>query len=93
AAFVITAAEGANLHLARLKARPGDFDPETRDRFLANALAPATWYMQAQRFRRWYQAEVATLFGKVDIILAPATPCAAPAVDQQTMVIDGQTAP
>jgi aspartyl-tRNA(Asn)/glutamyl-tRNA(Gln) amidotransferase subunit A len=93
AAFVITAAEGANLHLARLKARPGDFDPETRDRFLANALAPATWYVQAQRFRRWYQAEVAKLFDKVDIILAPATPCAAPAVDQQTMVIDGQTVP
>lgn len=93
AAFVITAAEGANLHLGRLKTRAHDFDPETRDRFLANALAPATWYVQAQRFRRWYQAEVARLFDQVDIILAPATPCAAPAVDQQTMVIDGQTVP
>ncbi len=93
AAFVITAAEGANLHLGRLKARPGDFDPETRDRFLANALAPAAWYVQAQRFRRWYQAEMRRLFDAVDIILAPATPCAAPAVDQQTMVIDGQTVP
>lgn len=93
AAFVITAAEGANLHLGRLKARPGDFDPETRDRFLANALAPATWYVQAQRFRRWYQREVRKLFDQVDIILAPATPCAAPAVEQQMMTIDGQAAP
>ena len=27
AAFVITASEGANLHLVDLRKRPGDFDP------------------------------------------------------------------
>jgi aspartyl-tRNA(Asn)/glutamyl-tRNA(Gln) amidotransferase subunit A len=93
AAFLITATEGANLHLGRLKARAADFDPETRDRLLAGALTPAAWYVQAQRFRRWYQEEVRRLFDQVDIILAPATPCVAPEVDQQTMVIDGQTVP
>lgn len=93
AAFVITASEGGNLHLPRLQARAGDFDPETRDRLLAGALAPAAWYVQAQRFRRWYQDRVRALFQDVDIILAPSTPCVAPQVDQQTMVIDGQTVP
>lgn len=33
AAFVITASEGANLHLDKLRTRPQDFDPATRDRF------------------------------------------------------------
>ena len=32
AAFLITAAEGANLHLPDLRTRPQDFDPGTRDR-------------------------------------------------------------
>ena len=41
AAFLITAAEGANLHLPDLRTRPQDFDPGTRDRFLAGSLIPA----------------------------------------------------
>jgi AtzE family amidohydrolase len=32
AAFLITMAEGASLHLGRLRARPQDFDPDVRDR-------------------------------------------------------------
>jgi len=41
AAFLITAAEGGALHLSDLRQRAHDFDPHTRDRFLANALVPA----------------------------------------------------
>jgi Asp-tRNA(Asn)/Glu-tRNA(Gln) amidotransferase A subunit family amidase len=90
AAFLITAAEGANQHLADLKHRPQDFDPATRDRFLAGALVPAAWVIQAQRFRRWYHARMLELFREVDIILAPATPCPAPLLGQQTMRIGGE---
>ena len=89
AAFVITTAEGGNLHLERLRARAADFDPATRDRLLSGALVPASWYLQAQRFRRWYHDRVMELFDRLDIILAPATPCTAPAIGQQTMVLDG----
>ena len=35
AAFIITACEGANLHLGQFAIAPQDFDPATRDRFLA----------------------------------------------------------
>ncbi len=93
AAFVITAAEGANLHLADLKTRAGDFDPATRDRFLAGALIPAAWVIQAQRFRAWYRAEVLRLFGGIDILIAPATPCSAPLIGQETIEIDGRQVP
>ncbi|MGD1716753.1 AtzE family amidohydrolase [Dapis sp. BLCC M172] len=90
AAYIITAAEGANLHLENLRTRPQDFDPATRDRFLAGALIPADWYIQAQRFRRWYQGCVEEIFKEVDIILAPTTPCVAPLLGQEKMTIAGE---
>ncbi|NMF65495.1 AtzE family amidohydrolase [Brasilonema octagenarum] len=90
AAFVITACEGANLHLEKLRLRPQDFDPATRDRFLAGALIPSSWYIQAQRFRRWYRDKVREIFQKVDVILAPTTPISAPFIGQETMILDGE---
>src|SRR5207253_10702106 len=41
AAYVITAAEGGALHLARLRERARDFDPAVRDRLIAGAMIPA----------------------------------------------------
>ncbi|MBD2545379.1 MULTISPECIES: AtzE family amidohydrolase [Planktothricoides] len=90
AAFVITACEGANLHLDRLRSRSRDFDPATRDRFLAGALIPAHWYIQSQRFRQWFRDILREIFQTVDIILAPTTPIVAPKLGQETMAIDGQ---
>lgn len=90
AAFVITASEGANLHLDNLRSRPQDFDIATRDRFLAGALIPSNWYIQAQRFRRWYRDRLKEIFLNVDVIIAPTTPCPAPLIGQQTMILDGE---
>lgn len=93
AAFIITSVEGANLHLERLRTRAADYDPETRPRFLAGALVPATWYAQAQRYRRRFRQEMAGLFEEVDVILAPTTPFAAPRLDQTTMTLGGREVP
>ena len=90
AAFIITACEGANLHLDKLKNRPQDFDFATRDRFLAGALIPSNWYLQAQRFRCWYRNQVREVFQNVDIIIAPTTPIAAPLIGQKTMILNDQ---
>ena len=90
AAYIITASEGSQLHLSRLQTRLQDFDPATRDRFLAGALIPSSWYLQAQRFRRWYRDQVRQLFDTVDLIVAPTTPCVAPLIDQTTMELDGE---
>jgi aspartyl-tRNA(Asn)/glutamyl-tRNA(Gln) amidotransferase subunit A len=89
AAYVITASEGAILHLDRLRQRAGDFDPAVRDRLIAGAMIPASLVMRAQRLRRWYRERVLALFEEVDAILAPATPCVAPKIGQQTFVLDG----
>ncbi|MBE9189648.1 AtzE family amidohydrolase [Gloeocapsopsis crepidinum LEGE 06123] len=90
AAFIITSCEGANLHMEKLRSRPQDFDFATRDRFLAGALIPSHWYIQAQRFRRWFRDRVREIFQSVDIILAPTTPCFAPLIGQKTMILDGK---
>ncbi len=92
-AFVMTTTESGNLHLANLRKRPGDFDPLIRDRLLAGAMTPSNWYLQAQRFRRWYRDRVLALFREVDIILAPATPCVAPEIGRETITLDGVEVP
>ena len=86
AAFIITASEGASLHLDRLRTRAEDFDPAVRDRLIAGAMVPASLVVKAQKFRRWYRDEVLKLFDEVDAILAPATPCTAPLIGQETFV-------
>jgi AtzE family amidohydrolase len=93
AAMIITACEGASLHRNDLKRRPMDFDPLTRDRFLAGALVPGALYVQAQRFRAWYRERVREIFQSVDVVLAPTTPCPAPKIGQETMTLAGVTVP
>ena len=68
---------------------PDDFDPAVRDRLIAGAMIPAPLVDRAQKFRRWYRAQVLELFKSVDVILAPATPCVAPKLGQMNFVLDG----
>jgi aspartyl-tRNA(Asn)/glutamyl-tRNA(Gln) amidotransferase subunit A len=93
AAYIITATEGAALHLDRLRTRARDFDPATRDRLIAGALVPAALVVKAQKFRHWYRDQVMKLFQDVDAILAPATPFPAPRIGQQTMMLEGAEVP
>jgi len=88
AAFVITAAEGASLHLDRLRERAKDFDPAVRDRLIAGAMIPASLVNKAQKFRRYSQERMLALFKEVDAIFAPATPVVAPAIGQKTFVLN-----
>ncbi len=93
AAYVITAAEGAALHLERLRERAQDFDPAVRDRLIAGTTIPAAWVIGAQRFRRWFHAQLLGIFNSVDVILAPATPCRAPRIGQENFTLDGKVLP
>jgi aspartyl-tRNA(Asn)/glutamyl-tRNA(Gln) amidotransferase subunit A len=93
AAYVITATEGASLHLDRLRNRARDFDPAVRDRLIAGAMVPASLVVQAQKFRHWYREQVLALFKTCDAVLAPATPCTAPKIGQQTFMLDGVELP
>ena len=93
AAFVISNAEGAALHLDDLRRRAQDFEPLSRDRFLAGALLPAAWVLQAQRVRRWFALRAAELLRDVDVLIAPATPVVAPTIGSEWIEIDGRRLP
>ncbi len=93
AAYVITACEGGQFHLERLRQRSAEFDPATRDRFRAGALMPAAWYLHAQRFRSWWREQVRAIFAGVDVLIAPATPVAATRLGQEEMILDGTPLP
>ncbi len=89
AAFLITMSEGAALHLNRLRERPQDFDPATRDRLLAGAMLPGVWVDRAQRLRRLFRERMLALFEEFDVILAPSTPMKAPLLGQKTAMFGG----
>ena len=87
AAFLITNIESGQLHRERLLRQPEDFDPETRDRFLAGNLLPAAWYIRAQRARNHFAKASAVAMADVDCLIAPATPSFAPLLGQKTFKI------
>jgi len=93
AAFCMTAAEGGALHRRRLAERPLDFDPATRDRLLAGLMLPAEVLVECRRLRRRFQAEARALFESVDLLLSPATPCAAPRIGESIVNIAGRDVP
>jgi AtzE family amidohydrolase len=93
AAFLITASEAGSLYAGDLRERPDDFEPLSRERLTAGALLPAHWYVRAQRFRAWFQAQARELFERYDVLLAPATPCPATPVGLETLDINGNALP
>lgn len=92
-AYLITMAEGASLHLDRLKTRHADFDPDVRDRLLAGAMIPGAWVAKAQKFRALFRSQMRALFEEVDVLIAPATSCVAPLIGQKTFVLGGKELP
>ncbi|MFW0697050.1 AtzE family amidohydrolase [Pantoea sp. R13S299] len=93
AAFIMTAAEGGNHYLPALRQMPEQFEPNSRERLLAGAMMPGAWYVQAQRFRRYFQQQVLPLFDRFDVLIAPATPCSAITIGQQALTIQGESLP
>ena len=93
AAFLLSAAEGGNHYLPALREQAERFELNSRERLLAGAMTPSAWYTQAQRFRSWFRDKTLPLFEKYDLLIAPATPCSATLIGQQTMQINGTDLP
>lgn len=90
AAYIIGAAEGAAMHFNDLRQSLHAFDPVTRGLFLAGALLPSGWYVKAQQFRRWLNAEIERVFSEVDVVLAASTPCTATPLGEEHVAIGGE---
>ncbi|BAT19987.1 AtzE family amidohydrolase [Asaia bogorensis] len=90
AAFVISASEGAGLHLDRLRHSPEQYDPAVRDRLLAGALVPAPHVFRAHKIRHWFRERMHEAFLEADILVAPAVVGPAPRIDTPVIEIGGQ---
>ncbi|MDB5842413.1 MAG: AtzE family amidohydrolase [Herminiimonas sp.] len=93
AAFAITSSEGGALHLPAIRDQYDEYEPLSRDRFIAGALMPAAWYLKAQRFRSVFQRTMREAFAQYDVLIAPATPAQAPAIGTDWLDINGKRFP
>ena len=83
--------EAAAYHEKNIRERPDDYDPKVLERLKIGFFIPATSYIQAQRFRSQWTAQVLKeVFGKVDLVLAAATPMPAPLRSAKTVTVAGK---
>lgn len=93
AAFVVTASQGGALRLPELRRRYEAIEPHSRDRFVAGAMMPAAWSVQAQKVRAWFLKQALALFRHHDLLIAPATPVPATEIGASWLELDGQRLP
>jgi AtzE family amidohydrolase len=93
AAFLITAHEGGTFHAPSLAIQALTYDPATRDRLIAGATLDPEIVTRARTFRRWFASQADALFADRDVLIAPATPCAAPPIADPMIDVNGQHVP
>ncbi len=93
AGALITYAEAGELHRQRLQTDRHRLDPLIRYRLTAAALAPAQWYLQAQRVRRLLNRQIGALFDEYDLLIAPAAPFPALTIGTETAELNDETIP
>ncbi|HTU35305.1 MAG TPA: amidase [Candidatus Acidoferrum sp.] len=89
----VALAEAAHYHqsLGYFPARAADYGEDVRKRLEAGTKVTAVDYLRGRAKRPEAIAEFQTAFERVDVILAPATPIAAPPIGADEIVIDGET--
>jgi aspartyl-tRNA(Asn)/glutamyl-tRNA(Gln) amidotransferase subunit A len=78
----ITRSENASAHVPYLKTRPRDYSPGLLSQIVSSMLIPAGTYMTAQRVRRLICEEFDEVLNKVDVIVTPTSPMAAPTIEE-----------
>lgn len=76
---ILVSAECAAYHQELFSAYPEKYGPRIRQFIEAGMLTPVVPYLQAQRLRSQWRAAFQDVFQRVDVLLTPATPSAAPA--------------
>ena len=76
----LTDMEGAAVHHKWLKTRAKDYDHNSRVRLLTAVLTPAQVYHKAQKLRALFREQLLALLERVDLLVLPTTPTAAPRI-------------
>jgi aspartyl-tRNA(Asn)/glutamyl-tRNA(Gln) amidotransferase subunit A len=89
----ITRSENASAHVPYLKTRPRDYSPGLLSQIVGSMLIPAGTYATAQRVRRLICDQFDEALGRVDVIVTPTSPMAAPTIEeceQGFVIADGK---
>jgi aspartyl-tRNA(Asn)/glutamyl-tRNA(Gln) amidotransferase subunit A len=89
----ITRSENASAHAPYLKTRARDYSTGLLSQIVSSMLIPAGTYMTAQRVRRLICEEFDKILSKVDVIVTPTSPMAAPTIEeceQGFVIADGK---
>ena len=89
----IIAAEGAEIHIDRLRQRASDIDSEARARLETGAMMPAIHYVKAQRARAALNQQVRQVMERVDLLLTPTVPVGATKIGDSTVSVGGGAEP
>lgn len=78
AAYILVAAEAAQIFGDKLRVDPDLFDAETKCRLAAASLVERSWRDKALRVQREFSHQFDCLFQDFDILIAPSVPMVAP---------------
>ena len=90
AQFVVLHAEAAAFHRERLRQRPHDLGQDVRLRLQIGEFLMAVDYVQGQRLRRHVANEFLRLLDRIDVLVLPAVPMAAPPLGTRLVTLGGQ---
>ena len=89
ASFAIVAAEALAYHATWIRTRAGDYQADVRERLKMGVFVTGEDYVRAQRVRALVRDEVDETLRHRDVLLAPASPIAAPRLDETAVDIGG----
>ena len=90
ASAAIVGSEALAYHAAWMRSRPQDYQADVRERLRIGAFVNGAHYVRAQQLRALVAREIDEALARRDVLLAPATPLAAPVLgERETMLGDG----
>lgn len=93
AQFVVLHAEATAFHRKRLRQRAADLGPDVRTPLQLGEFFIAVDYVQGQRLRRQVADTFRRLFGRVDVLVLPALPVAAPPLGTRLIAVGDRVEP
>lgn len=93
AQFVVLHVEASAFHRERLRQRASDLGPDVRVRLQLGEFLMAVDYVQGQRLRRQVANGFLHLFDRVDVLVLPALPVAAPALGTRLITMGDRVEP
>lgn len=85
--------EAAQVHAAALAQADPGFSPDILEKLRAGQALSADAVAQAKVSREGYREQLADILSGVDLILAPAVPCAPPLIGQEEVTLNGGPTP